>query len=194
MNSRIATILETIGLALREIQAIEREPIHLVQDSPQGFGLTGGTGVGKTWHMAQRIGFQVVRIVTQCPIPDTAKIPYAYAKWVNWPDTAEILKGWVAQGFHQDLERFIEKCTICGQLYLDDIGQERITNENDYALGILRTILDSRYRNNRPVFWTSNLDLKGLTAIYGARVVSRIIDAWPPLRLDGPDLRLKRGA
>jgi hypothetical protein len=190
MHDRTAFLLKQVGLSLLELPAVEADPLHLVQDRPAGFGLIGGTGLGKTWVMARRLGLQVQGMVEDDPTPDTARMPSRFARWRNWPEMAETLKRWIAQSYTDDVADLVEDLVDCRQLYLDDLGQERIVGADDYALGILREVLDRRYRNQRPVFWTSNQPVPELTRLYGARTASRILSTWPPVVLKGPDLRL----
>jgi len=194
MHPRTIFLLRNIGLSPREIQAVSLPQIHELPDQRTGHGLIGGTGVGKTFAMAQILANAVEKKVMGNPTPDDATLPHGYARWINWPDKAEELKNWVSQGYHKDIADTTEDWSNASVIFLDDIGQERITGENDYSLGVLRILLDSRYRNQMPVYWTSNLNLKGLTSIYGARLVSRVVQAWPPIVLRGSDLRLAEAA
>ena len=190
MHPRTELILKNIGLSPRETRAVAKAPIHDIEDRPKGYGLLGDPGIGKTWHLARRIGLQVEDRVESSAHPETAKMPNNFARWRNWPDAAEMLKLWVANGYSNDIADLVEQLSTCRELYLDDVGQERIVGPDDYSLGFLRTILDARYRANLPVFWSSNLDLIGLNKLYGGRTISRIVDAWPPVTLQGPDNRM----
>lgn len=191
MHPRTLKILRTVGVNDREIEAASRPRIHNYKPSSGGYGLKGGTGVGKTWRLVEGLARAIDRIVLESRTPETANIPYNYAKWVNWPDTAEVLKSWVSRGFHDDIAEAVECLNTTQLLFLDDLGQERVTGESDYSLGILREIIDTRYRSNRIVFWTTNLSSTDLTKLYGARTISRMMQAWPIVEIDGPDLRLK---
>jgi len=192
MHDRTRFLLKQLGLSLVEARAVDAEPIHLVQDRPKGFGLIGGTGLGKTWALARHLGLQVQQRVETAPDPARATLPHLFARWRNWPGTAEDLKRWVALGYTEDIADQVEQLATCRQLYLDDLGQERIVGAEDYALGVLREVLDRRQREGLPVFWTSNLDAPGLLRVYGARTASRLLGAWPPVKMQGPDLRLTR--
>jgi hypothetical protein len=77
-----------------------------------------------------------------------------------------------------------------GALFLDDIGAETAKTDADFALGILREIIDARYRGEKPTWWTSNLAPEGILAAYGGRIASRLFDAWPDHAWLGLDLRL----
>jgi len=69
---------------------------------------------------------------------------------------------------------------------VDDLGREgRIT---DQVLSVLHEFIDERLRNNRPTVITTNLDVDGIEAVYGANIASRLhMFEW--LVMDGPDGR-----
>ena len=190
MHSRTRFLLKQIGLSERELSALALDPIHEPLDLPTGFGLIGSTGVGKTWCLARRIGLTVQAQVEGAHDPSSARLPNRFARWRNWPDMAEVLKNWVSQDWGDDVAELVDVLSTCRELYLDDLGQERIAKADDYSLGFLRNILDARYRDNLPVFWTSNLTPTALNQVYGARTVSRLLSAWPAVLVKGPDLRL----
>jgi len=194
MRDRTRFLLGQIGLSPRELEGVDLEPIHQITDRPAGFGVVGTPGVGKTFLLVRRIGQIVEGLVADHHLPAQAKLPFGFARWRNWPDMAEDLKSWVAQDWTADVADLVEELSSCRDLYLDDLGQERIAKADDYSLGLLRLILDNRYRSNLPVFWTSNLAPVELNRVYGARTASRIFSAWPPVALKGPDLRLPRRA
>ena len=74
-------------------------------------------------------------------------------------------------------------------LYLDDIGSEKVT---DWAIHRLYTIIDHRYSEDKRTVFTSNLSLDELKTLYGDRFTSRIIEmCGNPIKLTGEDRRLK---
>lgn len=191
-SPRTKTLLGFVGLGNREINALDKAPLFEIPDRC-GFGMLGPTGAGKTWRLAQALGDRVEAIVQTAPIPADAKLPPNFACWLNWPAAAEKLKGMVAKGFHAEIADLTERWETTGLLFLDDIGPERVNGENDYALGALRSLLDQRYRAELPVFWTSNLTPKDLTRVYGARIISRVREAWPWIVVDRQDMRISGG-
>jgi DNA replication protein DnaC len=194
MHNRTRVILTNIGLCEVELEHVEREFLHQVQDRPAGFGLIGTAGVGKTIHLARRLFLAVQDCVEDSGRLARTTVPHRFARWRNWVETAETLKFWISHDFSDDVAELVEQLSECRELYLDDVGQERIVGPDDYALGLLRSILDARYRAKLPVFWTSNLEIRDLNKIYGTRTISRLVSAWPPIPLKGPDLRLARRA
>jgi DNA replication protein DnaC len=190
-DERTNYLLRLCGLEARELRNLKLAPIHQLPTSLKGFGLVGPTGRGKTVALAQHLAARVHLVVANSSAPEIAILPFKFAKWVNWPGMADRLKELSAQGFWSDLQALMDGFSTCSSLYLDDLGQERIRGEEDLALGYLRGILDARYRAELAVFWASNLDGKALSATYGSRTVSRMLEAWPPVRIEGKDLRME---
>lgn len=190
ISNRAKVVLRGAGVALREMKALDVQPIHSFDVPYSGFGLTGKTGLGKTWALVQFFGAVVDEIVGDGPNSREC-VPARFSFWVNWPDQAECLKRMVSgNGDGQDLNEFIERAQTCQYLFLDDLGQERIKGAEDYSLGVLKEIIDHRHRNDLPLFWTSNLTVPQLANLYGSRIVSRMMEAWPPVQVQGKDLRL----
>lgn len=75
-------------------------------------------------------------------------------------------------------------------LMLDDIGAERVT---EWVAEKLFTIINTRHDNLLPTIFTSNLDPKQLAGHVGERTAWRIIEMCEVIRLDGPNLRDRRG-
>lgn len=186
---RVSWLLKTSGLSLREIEDAGRPAIHSVEDVPTGFGLIGSTGIGKTVVFARRFLLFAEAVVARKG-PEAKFDADDRVLWLNWPETAETLKRWSTMNDPRHTDAWVEKAKGIETLYLDDLGAERSKGDDDFAGGVLREVLDSRYRDGLPVFWTSNLDGAGLAKFYGARLVSRIAQAWPGRKLAGPDLRM----
>lgn len=64
---------------------------------------------------------------------------------------------------------------------LDDIGAERLrgADGSDWALEQFDLLVDTFYKTERPLFWTTNHDAEALREIYGARTISRLLDISP---------------
>ena len=178
-----------IGVSKRETGAMNAAPRVSVPDRA-GWGLVGETGRGKSWAMVQAIGGDIECRVRESTAPETVNLPRNYARWINWPEQSEKLKGMVGMHYTAEIDELVEAWETTGMLFLDDLGAERVVGENDYSLGILTRVLDSRYRQEGVVYWTSNLGLSALSKIYGPRLVSRIVEAWPPVVIKGTDIRM----
>ena len=192
MHARTLHLLgAVVGVAPAEFSFLDRPVFRDIPHNPAGYGLIGGTGTIKTSQLVHRLAEEVEAIVLASPRPSEARFPCAvYARWLSWPEESEQLKRRSAMNDHRDLHLLINTWKEARQLYLDDIGQERVSSDNDYALGVFREVVDCRYRNRLPIFWTSNLDPVQLTNRYGARIMSRLFSAWPFIKVAGPDQRL----
>lgn len=74
-------------------------------------------------------------------------------------------------------------------LILDDLGTER---SSEYALGIVFSVIDRRYRSGRPLIVTTNLPIKQLkeeTNIEKKRIYDRILEMCVPLYVGGSSYR-----
>jgi len=84
-------------------------------------------------------------------------------------------------------EDALDALAECDRLILDDLGSERPTDWTAERLGIL---IDRRWREERPLVVTTNLDPNELAAVLGPRSYSRIVgDSAVVLRLTGHDRR-----
>lgn len=74
-------------------------------------------------------------------------------------------------------------------LIIDDLGTERIT---DYAAESLYLLVDRWHRNCKSgLIVTSNLNPSDLASKIGDKIVSRLMEICPPIRMDGQDRRIK---
>jgi DNA replication protein DnaC len=196
-HPRTLALLEKAGLAPAEIGALAHRPLMEVPPQPRGFGLVGPPGTGKTWTVAHYVARYVEEIVRRQPDPNRAELLWvdgdiardARLAWVNWHDQVEDLHRrrfddvWVA--------RFTAWWEDIPMLVLDDLGRERFEGAKDPARAVLEQVLDTRYRQRRPVIWTSNLESKeALEGFYHHALVSRILGTWPPMATEGEDMRL----
>ena len=183
-------------LTVREVpplllEALEGEPRLTFPDSPRGAGMAGTSGAGKSFAMVRHLAARAQAILARHPDPDHALWPSRSVVWAGWVQKSEELKRWVAAGHHEALENWIEAAKTCGCLYLDDLGRERLTGPDDYALGLLREVLDHRHGHRLPVCWTCNLSAVELVEKWNdPALVGRLVEAWPPVRVKGANLRL----
>lgn len=89
-----------------------------------------------------------------------------------------------------------ERVTTCGVLVLDDLGKE--ASNTPYACERLYAILDTRYKQMRPVIITSNYRLSGIAEKItegdtGVAIASRLTGSCKQVHLKGEDWRLKDG-
>ena len=156
-----------------------------------GATLIGGVGCGKTWKLVQcAAGFVEVMVLSSVvPPPEKALMPPGFLRWVNWPEESEELKRKISRGWMDDAADRVEDLRDCHYLFVDDLGQERVKGDDDWSLGAIKEILDHRYRVNLSTFITSNLGVDKLSLVYGSRIVSRMLDAWPIIDFGNNNLR-----
>ncbi len=188
MHNRTKELLRFFGVGETELGAMDLPPIG-PDIPPTGATLFGGVGGGKTFRMAHIAGNIIEPRVLSSKDPDNALMPGGFLRWVNWPEESEVLKRRISHGWHDDAADRVEDLRDCRTLFLDDLGQERIKGEDDWSLGAVREILDRRYRSGLDTFITTNLPADKLSSIYGARIVSRMLDAWPMIQFSGGNLR-----
>lgn len=188
MRDRTSYLCSLYGLGAAELPAL-MFGLRGAELPTSGATLTGGVGSGKTWRMAQEAGRLVDAEVDKSTTPDTALMPSGFLRWANWPEESESLKRKIAHGWHDDAADRVEDLRDCRYLFVDDLGQERIKRDDDWSLGAIKEILDHRYRANLPTFITSNLGIDKLSLVYGSRIVSRMLDAWPIIDFGNNNLR-----
>ena len=94
-------------------------------------------------------------------------------------------------GFDSDDSVYINKLNAASLLVIDDLGAERGT---DFALEKVYDVIDSRYRSNKPIILTTNLDLKEMkncTDIRYNRIYDRIFEMCYPVKVEGMSWRKK---
>jgi DNA replication protein DnaC len=87
---------------------------------------------------------------------------------------------------------YIHRLATVPLLILDDFGSER---ETDYALEQIFTVIDERYKAEKPIIITTNLSyeqLKNPADIRYKRIYDRIIEMTVPFNLAGLSLRNKK--
>ncbi len=89
----------------------------------------------------------------------------------------------------EDKTEYINALAKYELLILDDLGTER---SSEYALGIVFSVIDRRYRSGRPLIVTTNLPIKQLkeeTNIEKKRIYDRILEMCVPLYVGGSSYR-----
>lgn len=89
----------------------------------------------------------------------------------------------------EDKNGYISKLASVPLLIIDDLGAERDT---DYALEQIYTVIDERYKANKPLIVTTNLSfeaLKNPSDIRYKRIYDRVIEMCIPFNLSGVSRR-----
>lgn len=89
----------------------------------------------------------------------------------------------------EDRNEYIAKLCACQLLILDDFGMERGT---EYGLEQIYNVIDSRYRNGKPLIVTTNLTLEHLQQpedTAHARIYDRLLEMCVPVCFTGNNFR-----
>ncbi|MEM0138510.1 MAG: ATP-binding protein [Thermoplasmatales archaeon] len=158
----------------REVLAKARE----FADKPAGgLLLSGPVGRGKTYVAACIVNHRLDKLqwtVFGNVVSLLGRIRRTYDEWSR-----------------EDEWDVVNELTSVPVLVLDDLGKDRVT---DWVEQTLYQVIDTRYRENRPLIVTTNLGLRDLRDRYpevGPALVSRIVDMCRGFRLDGPDWRMR---
>lgn len=87
-----------------------------------------------------------------------------------------------------DKNRTIAEIVSCDFLIIDDFGVERDTS---YQKEMLYTIIDERYKSEKPLILTSNISFKELSQM-NSRISDRLLDMCQPLKKEGKSKRLEK--
>lgn len=217
LDVRADAMLRAAGLAPRECRADWAEvpraisqalplsrlsPLGVGQRVVNGFGLGSDTGAGKTCAIAAAL-----RILTQRrlrwwaqTLVDSARagaelgclaMPALGLVWLNWPGFVEEIR---ANAISENTEMALDCAERAQILVIDDLGRERTKGAYivDWAASQADRIVSSRYRSDRPIVWTTNLQEKHLVERYGAAMCSRLRELSPMTWLPGlPSLRVR---
>ena len=91
--------------------------------------------------------------------------------------------------FGEDRLTFLDGLDVYDLLIIDDLGVERST---EYAMEQIYTVIDSRYRSNKPLIVTTNLtleEMKNPPDLARARIYDRILERCAPVLFAGKNFR-----
>lgn len=89
----------------------------------------------------------------------------------------------------EDKNKYISDLVSVELLIVDDLGIERDT---PYALEQVFSIVDARYRSNKPLIVTTNLtltEIKNPTDVMHKRIYDRVLEMCVPIKFQGNSLR-----
>ncbi|ANU15477.1 hypothetical protein BBI08_06370 [Planococcus halocryophilus] len=98
--------------------------------------------------------------------------------FVSMPDLLKKIKNTFDKGNTDSEEKILKALNICDLLIIDDIGAEKTS---DWVQEIVFLIIDNRYRRNKPIMATSNLEPKFLEGQIGKRSYDRILEISQPI-------------
>ncbi|GLH72055.1 hypothetical protein GETHLI_05570 [Geothrix limicola] len=180
------------GLQRREARAErERIPGLILEAIPGrfraghlevGFGIGGGTGIGKTQAIAALLTEGLTHWSERVIVPSIqgqwdSRKDFPRVVWSSWPDEVHWLRSNAVNG----AEERVERLAMAHLLVLDDLGRERLKGSytEDWGASQLDHIINSRYRAELPTIWTTNVSQVDLVRLYGAATVRRLIEPNP---------------
>lgn len=143
----------------------------------RGFGISGSPGSGKTGALASLVRLCATSKLRRDIMRGGNAGTRRWLAWLSWPETVNRLRvSSTGDGGITEVDRFITELCEVDMLVLDDLGAERIKGSylDDWAASQLDLVIDGRYRNERPVFFTSTLGRDELIVRYGGRLFSRL--------------------
>ncbi len=154
-----------------------------------GFGIGGGIGVGKTQAVASIVKEALAGYAEREIIPTLIDEHSLYGRlfpkvrWSSWPDEVHWLRSHAING----AEERVDDLANASVLVLDDLGRERIKGDysQDYGASHLDYIVNRRYREERPIIWTTNVRQADLVGLYGAALVRRLVEPNPMVWVEG---------
>jgi len=173
--------------------ALGVEALMAGEEVRRGFGLSGGAGCGKTFALVALFKAAVeARLRTRAPKIGRAAL-LTWLAWTSWPTEVNDLRVMSTQeeGLVEARARILRLSKI-EALVIDDLGVERLrgTYEDDWAASQLDALVDARYNEMLPTWYTTNLTADELQDRYGSRLYSRLCAENPLRAVPGPDLRL----
>ena len=199
-RNQIYEILVRSGGGLQRIEAMaepSKIPTSILHALPHefrdgslsvGFGLGGGTGIGKTQAIAAMLIKAMFHYANHIIIPSinpdlNSMRGFPSIRWACWPDELHWLR---SNAIHGATER-VEGLAMVQLLVLDDLGRERIKGgyTEDYGASQLDFIVNSRYRSGLPTIWTTNVREADLVGLYGAAMFRRLNEPNPLNWVDG---------
>ena len=98
--------------------------------------------------------------------------------FVSMPELLKRIKATFGNGNNESEQQILKALNICDLLIIDDIGAEKTS---EWVQEIIFLIIDNRYRRNKPVMATSNLEPKELAARIGKRSYDRVLEISQPI-------------
>lgn len=151
-------------------ELIKKACIEQLKDK-KGLLLVGETGVGKT-HIACALIREFIEKGHEVRFYNTGKFLELLRSEFN--DSSE------------SIGLFQEVMDYDGVLFFDDLGAEK---PSAWAIERLYLIINEKYEQMRPMFFTTNCSKENLVQTLGDRIVSRITAMTLQIKISGTDRR-----
>jgi len=158
--------------------SIVEEAIKYKEIKGGGLFITGPRGTGKT-HFLSAIMRKYVEDDTSCKVYFTSLIELLQDFKLSFSNQSE----------YTEKEWLDHYCAEVDYLFIDDVGADRIT---DWSLSEFYYILEQRYNQMKPTFFTSNYSLQEIAEKYGDRFSSRMSEMCHAIKLKGEDRRVAK--
>lgn len=133
--------------------------------------MTGDVGRGKT-----HLGCGLLLRAIERGLP---------ARFVSVAGLMDELKARFGDGASEQSEAYFGRVAGAHVLMLDDLGREQDTN---WTRERVSTLLDARYRTQRPTIVTTNLTLADMAKRYGPHIADRLL-SWTWIEVGGASMR-----
>lgn len=169
-------------------------------ERPPGFGLVGPVGSGKTGTIAAlllqairaRVAAGHVQVDIEPLLEGGYKRPPVLLRWCSWPETVNRFRVLAGEtGGMGAVEDEAHTLSRAWALVIDDLGAERIRTgyTDDWATSLLDLVIDRRYANRDPIWYTSSLTPPELVAKYGRRMIERLAMENPAISVGAVESR-----
>ncbi len=145
------------------------------KDTKASLLLCGGTGLGKT-HLSTAIAGEVVKKGFD----------------VLYESAPNLLSAFEAERFGRSLTASVadtSRYLNCDLLVIDDLGAEL---SNQFTVGVLYNLLNTRIVACRPTVISTNLTPEEIRTRYTDRIASRLFGEYTVMRFEGRDIRLQK--
>jgi len=199
-DQRLNRWLRRAGLSDREMDAevfgipdtiVEAMPARTVramlagQIPVKGFGLRGTAGIGKTFAIAALVK-KMAREKIAGEIQAAGRRAFdPWLTWAAWPAIANRMRvASLRDGGLEDCTRIMDAMATSPVLVIDDLGAERAKAE-DWVGSLLDLMVDARYKDRRPTWYTTHLKAEEMAERYGVRMFSRLTGDNPMIEVRG---------